>query len=70
MLEDYVLFLAEIDNENEASGRKQQIEWEEEMKDAEKFKEWQKKYSKIANKTIDNVQVKPANKKITFKKAE
>jgi len=37
MLEDYVLFLAEIDNENEASGRKQQIEWEEEIERCRKI---------------------------------
>jgi len=43
--EDYALFLAEIDNEDERSGKRKQQEWEEEMKDADKFREWQAKFT-------------------------
>ena len=62
MLEDFVIFLAGVDNENEKTGKKQQDEWEEEMVDLEKFKAWQEKHTIKPTK-----RTKKISKKIVLK---
>jgi hypothetical protein len=57
-----VLYLAEIDNEEEATGKKQQKKWEAEMQDLEKYRQWQKKYTvpnKKPAKAPESSQAKP-----------